>query len=112
MADTNTLHATDLSGNRQDEGRDGEAVAIVDDRLMATYAGAMKETPKAGDIITGKVLALHKNSVFVDLHPFGTGIIFGREFANARDIIRNISIGHEVTGTIVDAGNKDGYIEL
>lgn len=106
MTETSTLSATD-------QARDGdEMVPIVDDRLMATYASAMKETPKAGDIITGTVLALHKNSVFVDLHPFGTGIIFGREFANARDIIRNISIGHEVTGTIVDAGNKDGYIEL
>lgn len=106
MTDTSTLHAAD-------EAREGdEIVPIVDDRLMATYSTEMKETPKAGDIITGKVLALHKNSVFVDLHPFGTGLIFGREFANARDIIRNIAIGHEVTGTIVDAGNKDGYIEL
>lgn len=84
----------------------------VDTRLMAQYATELGESPKTGDIITGKVRALHKNSVFVDLHPFGTGIIFGREFANARDIIKNIAIGHEVTGTIVDTGNKDGYIEL
>lgn len=85
---------------------------VHDTRLMAQYAEKLPESPKAGDIITGKVRALHKNSVFVDLHPFGTGIIFGREFANARDIIKNIAPGHDVTGTIVDAGNKDGYIEL
>jgi small subunit ribosomal protein S1 len=104
MADTSKLSMTE-------ESHEVDAT-VVDNRLMATYATDMKEPPKAGDIITGKVLALHKNSVFVDLHPFGTGLIFGREFANARDIIRNIAIGHEVTGTIVDAGNKDGYIEL
>ncbi len=89
-----------------------EEVAVVAEGMMHGMSNDSKEPPVAGDIITGKVLALHKNSVFVDLPPFGTGIIYGREYANARDIIKNISIGDEVTGTIIDVNNVDGYVEL
>ncbi|HXK39372.1 MAG TPA: S1 RNA-binding domain-containing protein, partial [Candidatus Paceibacterota bacterium] len=89
-----------------------EEVIEIPEGVMHTFAAQSQEPPLAGDITTGKVLALHKNSVFVDLHPFGTGIIYGREYANARDIIKNISIGDEVTGTIVDVNNEDGYVEL
>ncbi len=55
---------------------------------------------------------MQKSSLFVDLTPFGTGIIYGREFMNARDIIKKINIGDVVKAKIVDAGNEDGYIEL
>jgi small subunit ribosomal protein S1 len=89
-----------------------EEVIEIPEGVMHAFAAQSQEPSLAGDITTGKVLALHKNSVFVDLHPFGTGIIYGREYANARDIIKNISIGDEVTGTIVDVNNEDGYVEL
>ena len=35
------------------------------------------------------VISIDKNSIFVDLKPWGTGVIFGREYINARDIIKN-----------------------
>ncbi len=89
-----------------------EEIVVAPEGVMHGLSNDSKEPPAGGDIITGKVLALHKNSVFVDLPPFGTGIIYGREYANARDIIKNISIGDEVTGTIIDVNNADGYVEL
>ncbi len=92
---------------------DGIVLAVENtDAPMHAYSNDSKEPPLTGDIIAGKVLALHKNSVFVDLPPFGTGIIYGREYSNARDMIKNIAIGDEVTGTIIDVNNADGYIEL
>lgn len=63
-------------------------------------------------LVEGKVLAIEKSAVYVDLAPFGTGIIFGREFINAKDIIRKVAVGDTVKAKIVLAENEDGYIEL
>ncbi len=75
----------------------------------------MEETlapPKTGTLIEGPVLVILRSSVYVDLAPFGTGIIYGREFLNARDIIKKMHLGDTITAKIVDQENEDGYIEL
>jgi small subunit ribosomal protein S1 len=109
-----TTEATSIATKMREElTEDGaEETLQIPEGVMQMFATQSQEPPAQGDIITGKVLALHKNSVFVDLPPFGTGIIYGREYANARDIIKNISVGDEVTGTIIDMNNADGYVEL
>lgn len=68
--------------------------------------------PVIDALIEGEVISIGKASVFVDIAPFGTGIIYGREFINARDIIRKISVGDNVKAKIVDTSNENGYIEL
>ncbi|MBI2048620.1 MAG: S1 RNA-binding domain-containing protein [Parcubacteria group bacterium] len=75
----------------------------------------LKDTPSlpaAGDVIEGPVVAIGRARVFVDLHPFGTGIIYGREYLSARETLKNVNVGDIVAATIVDRENKDGYIEL
>ncbi len=91
---------------------ENDVVVEMTPSIMSDYVTKTAQPPAVGDIVAGTVMTLHKNSVFVDLPPFGTGIIYGREYSNARDIIKNISIGDEVTGTVVDTNNADGYIEL
>jgi small subunit ribosomal protein S1 len=68
--------------------------------------------PENDSLVEGPVIFIQKSSVFVDLSPFGTGIIYGREFINAKDIIKKISLGDIVKAKVVDAENEDGYIEL
>ena len=68
--------------------------------------------PQAEALIEGPVISIQKSSVYIDLTPFGTGIIYGREFINAKDIIKKINIGDVVKAKIVDTDNEDGYIEL
>lgn len=68
--------------------------------------------PEIDSLVEGEVIAIGKSSVFIDIAPFGTGIIYGREFINARDIIRKINIGDSVKTKIVDISNENGYIEL
>lgn len=63
-------------------------------------------------LIEGPVIDITKSAVYVDLKPFGTGIIYGREFMNARDIIKKINIGDIVKAKIVDRENEEGYVEL
>lgn len=68
--------------------------------------------PAKDSIVEGTVLSVTKNSVFVDLPPWGTGIIFGREYINARDIIKKVNVGDKITGKVVGDDNPEGYVEI
>ena len=78
-------------------------------KLMAATA---KNPPVIGDLIEGPVIALDKAAVYVDLAPFGTGIIYGREYIIARDVIKKINVGDVIAAKIVDNSHKEGYYEL
>ena len=58
------------------------------------------------------MISIDKGAVYIDLPPFGTGIIYGREFINARDIIKKISISDIIRGKVIGIGDKEGYIEI
>src|SRR3989344_3214658 len=67
---------------------------------------------RAGDIVEGNIVARGIASVFVDLGSLGTGIIFGREFYNAQDVLKTLNIGEKLAAKVVDPENEDGYVEL
>ena len=79
---------------------------------MVKFIEQSTATPNVGDTVEGPVISIDKAAVYVDLAPYGTGIIYGREFANARDIVRKINIGDKVAAKVVDIDNVEGYIEL
>ncbi len=89
-----------------------KAPKVIGDTLMDKLLEATKETPVVGDLVEGPVINIEKAAVYVDLAPYGTGIIFGREFMTARDIIKKINIGDVIAAKVVDTNNKDGYTEL
>lgn len=68
--------------------------------------------PQIEELVEGPVISILKSSVYIDLTPFGTGIIYGKEFINAKDIIKKVSIGDVVKAKVVSSDNEDGYIEL
>lgn len=68
--------------------------------------------PEKGDLIEGPVVSIDKSAVYIDLPPFGTGIIYGRELMGARDVIKKIAIGDKIAAKVVEAENHDGYVEL
>jgi small subunit ribosomal protein S1 len=68
--------------------------------------------PKEGEMVEGPVITTTKNKVFIELHPFGTGIIYGREYLTASDILRRVKPGDTIAAKVVESVNKDGYIEL
>jgi small subunit ribosomal protein S1 len=63
-------------------------------------------------LVEGPVIEIKKSAIYIDLRPFRTGIIFGREFMNTRDIIKKMNIGDIVKAKIVAVENEDGYVEL
>lgn len=79
------------------------------DFLMKTFN---LNPPKIGDLIEGKTIEQKGSSLFVDLGPYSMGIIYGREFINAREIIRSLRPGNIIVAKVIDAENENGYIEL
>src|SRR3989338_1377711 len=68
--------------------------------------------PKADDLIEGIVLGQERSVLFVDLSPVGTGIIYGREYNRAKDIIRALVPGDKITVKIAELENERGYFSL
>ena len=85
------------------ETKNPELLKLVDDTAFGL---------KEGEIIEGKIIEVQKSSVYVDLGIFGTGIIYGKEFINARDIIKKIRKGDLIKSKITEVQNKNGYTEL
>lgn len=82
------------------------------DQPMAKYLGESATPPSEGDLVEGPVIGIEKARLYIDLAPFGTGLIYGREYINARDVIKKINLGDKVAAKVVDTNNKDGYLEL
>jgi len=68
--------------------------------------------PRVGEIIEGKVIAKERGALFLDLGVIGAGIIYGKEFYEAKDSLKNLKIGDNVFAKIVDLENEEGYLEL
>lgn len=99
--------------------RPDAAVAAVADsqpvktgNLLLDFLNEAPDRPREGQLIEGTVSAIGRARVYVDIPPFGTGIIYGREYMNARDILRKVSVGDTIGAKVVETENEDGYIEL
>lgn len=79
---------------------------------MSTFINQVPNPPQVGDLVDGTVSAIGRARVFIDIPPFGAGIIYGREYMNARDILRKVRVGDAIAAKVVDIKNEDGYIEL
>ena len=110
---TETKIKEEIQGEIANEEKTGEDKKVSKkDSLMAELATRIVPTPSIGDVVEGPVVAIEKSAVYVDLAPYGTGIIYGREFINARDIIKHTTIGDTIAAKVVDTENKQGYVEL
>ena len=79
---------------------------------MVGFIDSIPTPPSAGDLIEGIIIAISRGRVYIDLPPFGTGIIYGREYLNAADVLRKANPGDTISAKVVDSAGRDGYIEL
>lgn len=68
--------------------------------------------PKIGENITGDVIEMGSNIIYVDLGPVGTGAIYGYGKFSGLSIFKNLKSGNPISATVVDLENEDGYIEM
>lgn len=68
--------------------------------------------PKPGDIVSGKILEVGKNSIFVDLGTLGTGVLLGREIKENKELVKSLKIGQEIFAMVLEEENENGLVEL
>ncbi len=97
---------------------DGEVVVIGGEQVlspdhpMSKYMSEIGKRPEAGEIVDGAVIKVDKKAVYINMPPFGIGIISGREYMNARDLVKHMNVGDVLTAKVVESENEDGYVEL
>ncbi len=74
--------------------------------------GIIQTIPKENSLAEGIIIEQRKNAIFVDIGPFGTGIIYGREYNNAKDAVKTLKIGDKITAKIIELENRIGYVSL
>ncbi len=84
----------------------------VEKNEMTKLTEAARPSLNAGDLAEGTVIAIEKSALYINLKPWGIGIIYGREFMNARDVVKRVNVGDTITAKVVERENKEGYIEL
>ena len=66
--------------------------------------------PQVGDTVSGRVIDVSSNEIYLDLTPFGTGVVLGKEIKNGLDS-KKLKVGDEVVATITELENEDNYIK-
>lgn len=91
---------------------EGNVIPVVPAGIMDDVLKNSLTPPTPGKLVDGHVIGRQKLALYINLGPFGTGIILGREYLNARDIIKKMNLGDAITAKVIDGENEDGYIEL
>ncbi len=112
MTDENTtIDVEEIKKLATEENKNSEE-AEAKPGTMGAFLKDITGIPEVDDLAEGPVIGIEKSSVYIDLGPFGTGIIYGREFIAARDIIKKTNIGDVITAKVIEKENEDGYVEL
>lgn len=69
------------------------------------------DIPKEGEIVEGKIAGKGRATAFIDLGPFGTGIIYGQEFQATKDELKDLNDGDIVKVKIISLDSEEGYVE-
>lgn len=87
-----------------------------DTATKTTYKQLMDEhsarMPRVGDTVTGYVISVGKNEIYVDIGGIATGMARGFELIDESGEYSNISVGDEVSATVLDIDNEYGLLEL
>jgi small subunit ribosomal protein S1 len=82
-----------------------KATTITMDELLEKEQVGQLTT---GEPVEGKVISVKKHELWVDLGPYGVGLVPRREIGS----MRALQVGDPVTASVVDAELEDGYALL
>ena len=80
--------------------------------VMTGLLAQSPKTPKLGEIITGQLLEVGRDTVFIDLGAAGTGVLLGREIKENRNLIKSLKPGDDISAMVLEEENENGFIEL
>ncbi|HTY39856.1 MAG TPA: S1 RNA-binding domain-containing protein [Candidatus Paceibacterota bacterium] len=67
---------------------------------------------REGDVIEATFIKRASREAYFDIGKVGTGIVYGLEAMNARELLRNLTPGDKLPAKIIDLDGRDGYAEL
>ena len=67
---------------------------------------------REGDVVEVALIAQTTREAYFDLGRFGTGIVYGAELTNAREILKNLEPGAKVHAKVTELDGRDGYAEI
>ena len=70
------------------------------------------DLPKTGSILSGKVISISKNNIFVDLESIGIGIVYPGQFYDNPERTKSLKPGERVSAMLLELENDEGYREL
>lgn len=80
-------------------------------QMLKTEPGLMPIL-KTGDLIEATLIESNGRTASFEISQAGTGILYGVELSNAREILKRIKPGDTVTAKVVTPENEKGFIEL
>ncbi len=80
--------------------------------LLQILKNELNARLKEGEVVEAELLRKTVRAVFFDLGKFGTGIVYGAELLNARNIVKELNAGDRVPARIESLEGEQGYIEL
>jgi len=70
------------------------------------------QVPRNGELVDGKILAIENLAMYLDIGPRKTGIIYGTEYQNAKNVLKSVKIGDTISVKVISPENEEGFIEL
>jgi len=67
---------------------------------------------KKGEVVEAKLIDKTPKKAFFEIAQVGTAIVYGREFLNGREVIKDLNIGDTINAKVIDPENDNGFIEL
>jgi len=74
--------------------------------------GEAPRLPQLGDVVEGRIIKISKNALILDLGPSGTGIVYGGELKENKEVLKELKAGQTVSALVLEPENEDGYVEL
>ncbi len=78
-------------------------------QMLKTAGG---ERLRDGEVVNAVLLDKGTRAAYFDIANFGTGIIYGAELQNCKEILKGMNVGDMIPAKIDTLDGKDGYIEL
>jgi small subunit ribosomal protein S1 len=67
---------------------------------------------KPGDLVEVKLIEKTGRAAYFEVPRVGTGIVYGSELLNAKDVLKRLNPGDAASARVVDPENEKGYVEL
>lgn len=67
---------------------------------------------REGEVINAVLINKGTRAAYFDIANFGTGIVYGAELTNSKDVLKNMQIGDVVAARIESLDGDSGYVEL